>query len=331
MIKAKFLLFFIVPAFFLTRAYARPAQEEPAPPPLVKIGGIFPGGGRPWVKAANWEAAQAAALAEMDSGRNGEPALDFRLVTVSSDEEEIQRIQELLSWGARYLVILPSAAGTDLVGALYDAYKQGVRIVAAASVFPGAGFLDASVSADYAAAGALAGGWFAGEMKAEGLANYAVINAGESPAAKMRLNGFFAAMEGERSLVNLLGGREALSIGRGAGEMEKAAAGLLRRFPKVDALYIGDDDLLPEARAAIESSPRKVRLLLGGGGAAEAIGLIRSGDRLVKATVLDPPSVAAEAVRMAAALASGDENAAVNVTLPSALVTAEDSGEYEGY
>jgi ribose transport system substrate-binding protein len=80
---------------------------------------------------------------------------------------------------------------------------------------------------------------------------------------------------------------------------EKAAANLLQAAPKIDAIWNHDDDQGVGVMAAIKNSGRKEFFVVGGAGSANVMRDIKSGNSLLKATVIYPSTQGADGVRLA--------------------------------
>ena len=93
-------------------------------------------------------------------------------------------------------------------------------------------------------------------MKAEGLRNYVAMGGLPVEIDTERMTAFFAAMNKEPSLVNLLGKDRYefanWSTQKGLELMET----FLQQYPKIDAVFCQDDDVLTGVLQAIKESGR---------------------------------------------------------------------------
>lgn len=80
---------------------------------------------------------------------------------------------------------------------------------------------------------------------------------------------------------------------------EKAASNLLQAAPKIDAIWNHDDDQGVGVMAAIQNSGRDEFFVVGGAGSRNVMEQIKSGDSLIKATVVYPSTQGADGVRLA--------------------------------
>ena len=75
----------------------------------------------------------------------------------------------------------------------------------------------------------------------------------------------------------------------------------LQKFPKIDGVWAGDDDVLTGALKAVEEAKRQdIQVMIGGGGAKTMVKRVMDGDRYVKATVTYPPAMIRTAMETAA-------------------------------
>jgi ribose transport system substrate-binding protein len=307
---SRFLFFFLALALFWPDPLFAKGKAE-AEPLKAKFGILLPRGAspgfsspeKPWHIALYQEAVQAAALAAMESLGN----FEFRIFTASTSEEQLAQISGLEEWGMGWLLILPVDVSTITLK-LKKIHSKSVKIVVIDQGLGGTGFGYADVSGDHAAMGALSGQWLAKEMKAALMANYLCLGFKPCPAETELMDAFFGEMSASPSLVNVLGEGQYRSVSPDAESAYKEAAALIRRFPKIDAIFCRDDDILPGVLKAVKESGRKeIRLLLGGGGSKGVCGLIQDDDPLVRATTLYSPKVASEAISFAVSAARNPE------------------------
>jgi ribose transport system substrate-binding protein len=82
---------------------------------------------------------------------------------------------------------------------------------------------------------------------------------------------------------------------------EKAASNLLQAAPKIDIIWNHDDDQGIGVKAAFDNANRHEFAFIGGAGSANAMRWIKSGD--MAATVIYPPTQAADGIRLARLIA----------------------------
>lgn len=104
----------------------------------------------------------------------------------------------------------------------------------------------------------------------------------------------------------------------------------LQKYPKIDAVWAGDDDVLIGALKAYEESGRKdVKAMIGGGGSKKTVKMILDGNSVVKATVTYSPRMLERGVEEAlAGLRNGKKAVSKEVIIPSQIVTRENAKEH---
>lgn len=102
----------------------------------------------------------------------------------------------------------------------------------------------------------------------------------------------------------------------------------LQKFPQLDAVWAGDDDVLLGARKAYEESGRTdLKILLGGGGSKAVVKMVLDGDPLVTQTVTYPPKMIYVAATEAARILAGEKPAEPRIVVPAAVVDASNAAE----
>jgi ribose transport system substrate-binding protein len=261
--------------------------------------------------------------------------LDFRVYHSTDTAQQIADIERFSVWGVDYLVILPheAAAVTPAVKALHD---KGVSCVVVDRGLENAGFGYAHISGDSAGSGKESGRWLASTMKEEGLANYLVISGKTVSGGDVRTRAFFDEMDKEISLVSVSGKNANEYIDGPAGDSVTVMKNLLNRFPKIDAVYCQDDDILRGVVQAVKESERKdVRIVLGGGASKAVLKMIMDSDPLVRATTLYHPWMVADGIQYAVDAALGEISGSFNtakspttVIFPTALIDKSSAARY---
>ena len=100
---------------------------------------------------------------------------------------------------------------------------------------------------------------------------------------------------------------------------EKAASNLLQAAPKIDVIWNHDDDQGVGVKAAFDNAGRKEFAFIGGAGSANAMKWIQDGE--MAATVIYPPTQAADGVRLARLIAQNKGlSDLVQVEVPKRIV-----------
>jgi ribose transport system substrate-binding protein len=116
-----------------------------------------------------------------------------------------------------------------------------------------------------------------------------------------------------------------------------AAEQLLQAAPKIDYLWNHDDDQGVGVLAAIDNAGRDEFTMIGGAGSKNAMEAIKSGDSVLKATVIYPSTQAADGVKLARLLVQGKSMSdLVEVEVPrkvqlyAPVVTADNVDQFIG-
>ena len=106
----------------------------------------------------------------------------------------------------------------------------------------------------------------------------------------------------------------------------------LQKFPRIDAVWAGDDDVLTGALKAYKESKRKdVKFFVGGGGAKGTVKMIMENDPLVKATITYSPAMISTGIEAAlAGLRNGGRTpeGKKEIIIPSRIVLNNNAAEY---
>jgi len=82
----------------------------------------------------------------------------------------------------------------------------------------------------------------------------------------------------------------------------------LQKYPKIDAVWAQDDDVLKGVLQAYKESGRNdIKVMLGGAGSKEIIKMVMDGDPLVRADVTYPPSMIATGISLAVMSLRGEK------------------------
>jgi ribose transport system substrate-binding protein len=193
-----------------------------------------------------------------------------------------------------------------------------------------------NLAGDNAGLGRESGKWMAATMKKEGLTNYVARGGMPVVIDTERMNAFFAEMNKEPSLVNLLGGNKYEFANWSVQDGLRLMETFLRQYPKIDAVFCQDDDVLTGVYQAIKESGRKdIKILMGGAGSKVVYKMIIDKDPLVRATSLYHPSMIKDGIQYAVDVAQGKKSDAfhtaskpTSVVIPSGLVDISNVRRY---
>jgi ribose transport system substrate-binding protein len=298
---------------------------------VVKIGVAVPTADHGWTGGVGWWA--DFKVREISSQYAGK--IEFRVVHSANPTAQVADVENLVTWGMNYLVILPheSAPLSPIVRQVHD---QGIRcIVVDRGLEPG-NFGYVYIAGDNPGMGRESGKWLAAQMKKEGLINYVAQGGLPILIDTQRMEGFFSEMDKESSLVNLEGKDKYQFANFSPQDSLRLMETHLQMYPRIDAVFCQDDDAMLGALQAIKESGRTdIKIVMGGAGSKAVYEMIMAGDPLVRATTLYHPSMIADAIQYAVDVVTGAKsdsfhNASqpLTVVIPSALIDKSNVNSY---
>ena len=260
--------------------------DNAAPGKAVTIGFAAPAADHGWIAAiTNNAKAQADQFDDVT----------LNAVEGSNDvNTQVTQMQQLVSDGVDAIVILPFD-GKQLTQAGLDAMAAGIPVINLDRIFDSPLAYRTWIGGDNYGMGVAAGNYIASRL--EGTSNPVIAEiAGidSLPLTQDRSRGFKEALADCGLKVS---NRVAAEFTVESGE--KAAANLLQAAPKIDAIWNHDDDQGVGVMAAIKNSGRKEFFVVGGAGSANVMRDIKSGNSLLKATVIYPSTQGADGIRLA--------------------------------
>ncbi len=290
---------------------------------VTKIGVSIPSADHGWTGGIVYYANKA--VKEIGAAQPGK--FEFRVVTADNPSAQVRNVEDLQVWGMEYLVILPHESA-PLTPIVKEVQGQGVKVLVIDRGLTDTSFGYVNIAGDNPAMGTQSGKWLSAEMKAAGLKNYVAMGGLPIVIDEQRMSAFFAEMKKEPSLVNLLGGNKYefadWSSQKGLSIMET----FLQKYPKIDAVFCQDDDVLLGVMQAIKESGRTdVKTVLGGAGSKVVYKMIMDGDPIVRATATYHPSMIYDGIKYAVEVVAGTKSAdfhtakaPITVVIPSVLV-----------
>jgi len=283
----------------------------------TKIGVSIPAADHGWTGGVIYSAQQAKRRIEAAN-----PGYEIVISTARDAAEQVNKIEDLLVQGVKAVVVLPQEP-SPLTNICEKAKKQGVFLV---TVDRG---LDRPVQDVYVAGDNAGFGRTAAQALAKALGgkgNIAVMEGIPCVVNTQRVEAFkkeIAKYPG----IKVLGSQSAYwDTEKGLKLMEN----YLQKYPKLDAVWVGDDDVLIGALKALQESKRKdVRLMLGGGGAKAIVKRVLDRDPVVKMTVTYPPKMIEVGIQAALdGLKDSGKVKSAKIVIPSEVVTAKNAKKY---
>jgi ribose transport system substrate-binding protein len=323
----KLLVVFVCIALLAIPAFAAGSKESG----VIKIGVSIPSADHGWTGGIVWWANKA--VKDIEAAQPGK--FEFRVITADGPSSQVRNVEDLMVWGMQYMVILPHESA-PLTPIVKEAHGKGVKVFVIDRGLTDTGFGYVNIAGDNPALGRLSGQWLAKSMKAAGLTNYVTMGGLPVTIDTERMNAFFAEMNKEPSLVSLLGKDKYefadWSTQKGLALMET----FLQKYPKIDAVFCQDDDVLLGVLQAIKESGRTdVKIALGGAGSKVVYKMIMDGHPLVSATATYHPSMIADGIKYAVEVATGAKSsdfhtakAPITVVIPSVMVDKSNVAKY---
>jgi len=274
----------------------------------IVIGFSGPAADHGWLGAIN-----SAAIAEAAKY----PDIDLRVAEGTNDASlQISQVEGFINDGVDAIVLLPTD-GSALTDVATKAMEAGIPVINVDREFSSTFAARATILGDNYGMGVSAGTYICEQVGDNPDAVIAEIAGIDSlPLTQDRSQGFADALDDCGLEVS---NRVAADFTVAGGEA--VTSQLLAAAPKIDALWNHDDDQGLGVLAAIESAGRDEFIMVGGAGSKNAMDLIKSGDSVLKATVIYPSTQAADGIRLARLVAQdkamGD---LVEVEVPNRIV-----------
>lgn len=284
----------------------------------VRIGVSIPAADHGWTGGVVWYAEKAKRDLE-----KSDPNLEITVSTARDAAEQVSKIENLLVRKIDALVVLPQEPG-PLTAICEQARKQGVYLV---TVDRGLDkeVQNLNVAGDNAGFGRAAAQALASALKGKG--DIVVMEGIPCVVNSDRVNAFREEIAKYPDIRILESQSAYWDTEKGLKLMEN----FLQKYPKIDAVWVGDDDVLIGAYKALQESGRKdVKLMLGGGGSKVIIKKVLDRDPIVSMTVTYPPRMIEDGIRAAVqAIREGKQNEpAARLVVPSEIITQENAKSY---
>ncbi|MFU8947469.1 substrate-binding domain-containing protein [Mycetocola zhadangensis] len=252
----------------------------------ITIGFSGPAADHGWLGAIN-----SAALAEAEKYDD----IDLKVAEGTNDANlQISQVEGFINDKVDAIVLLPTD-GAALTEVAIQAMEAGIPVINVDREFSSTFASRVTILGDNYGMGVSAGTYICEELGDNPDAVVAEIAGIDSlPLTQDRSAGFKDALEDCGLEVS---NRVAADFTVQGGEA--AASQLLSAAPQIDALWNHDDDQGVGVLAAIDNAGRDEFIMVGGAGSKNAMDLIKSGDSVLKATVIYPSTQAADGIRLA--------------------------------
>ena len=293
------------------------ATSGATPAKAKRIGISIPSADHGWTGGVVWWAERAKAELAIAN-----PGLSIEIVTAKDSTEQVNQIETLLSKGIDALVVLPHEPGplTNVCASVKD---SGALLVV----------VDRGLTRevqDIAVVGDNPGfGRVCGEQLAKVLGGQGAVVIMEGVPCQVntdRVEAFKAVMANYPDIQVLDSQPANWDTAQGLKVMEA----FLQKYPKIDAVWTGDDDVLLGALKAYEESGRSdVKCFIGSGGNKLINKKVLDRDPLIPVNVTYPPKMIYVGVEEAiAALNGATDGLPKKVVVPADVITPENAAEF---
>lgn len=280
----------------------------------TKIGVSIPAADHGWTGGVIYSA--EAAKQKLEAAN---PDYEIIISTARDAAEQVNKIENLLVQGVRAVVVLPQEPG-PLTSVCEAAKKQGAFLV---TVDRGLDkpIQDVYIAGDNAGFGRTAAQALVKALGGEG--DILVMEGIPCVVNTDRVEAFKAEIAKHPGIKILESQSAYWDTEKGLKLMEN----YLQKYPKIDAVWVGDDDVLVGALKALEESKRRdVKLMLGGGGAKLIVKRVLDRDPIVQMTVTYPPKMIEVGIEAAIdGLKNGGKAKETKIVMPSEVVTPENA------
>ncbi len=288
----------------------------------VTIGFSGPAADHGWLAAINSSA--IAAAEDYDD-------IDLQTAEGTNDaSQQIAQVETFINNEVDAIVLLPTD-GAALTDVAIEAMEAGIPVVNVDREFDSPFAARATILGDNYGMGVSAGTYACQLIEDEGIADPVIAEiAGidSLPLTQERSEGFADALEGcDQTVDNRVAAEFTVESG------EEQASNLLQSEDQIDIIWNHDDDQGVGVKAAFDNAERDEFAFIGGAGSCNAMQWIEDGD--MEATVLYPPTQAADGIKLARLIAQDKGMSDLvqvevpkRIVLNAPVVTADNLEEY---
>ena len=246
--------------------------------------------------------------------------------------QQISQVETFINDKVDAIVLLPTD-GAALTDVATKAMEAGIPVVNVDREFSTPFAARTTVLGDNYGMGVSAGTYACKVIEDKGLGGDAVVaeiaGIDALPLTQDRSKGFKDALKAcDQDVDNRVAAEFTVESG------EKAASNLLQSADKIDVIWNHDDDQGVGVKAAFDNANRDEFTFIGGAGSCNAMQWIKDGE--MGATVIYPPTQAADGIKMARLIAQGKSMSDLvqvavpkRIVLDAPVVTKENVDEYQ--
>jgi len=298
------------------------AGSNDEPGKQVTIGFSGPEADHGWLAAIN-----SAALEEAEKYED----VELRAAEGTNDpSQQISQVETFINDGVDAIVLLPTD-GAALTNVAVRAMEAGIPVVNVDREFSSPFAARTTILGDNYGMGVSAGTYACQLIEENNISDPVIAEiAGldSLPLTQDRSQGFEDALDSCNQEVD---NRVAAEFTVESGEAQ--ASNLLQAAPEIDVIWNHDDDQGVGVKAAFDNAGRDEFFFIGGAGSANAMRWIEAGE--MEATVLYPPTMAADGIRLARLIAQDkglddlvQREVPKRIVLNAPVVTEENVEEY---
>lgn len=250
------------------------------------------------------------------------PNIDVVLSTASSAPAQVSALEDLAaSRKLDALVILPFTS-EELTGPVEQIKQNGTFISVVDRGLTDPNVQDLYVAGDNIAVGANTAHWLVDKLGGEG--QIVVLRGIPTVIDDERIKGFSDVVA--KSNVKIL---DIQYANWNQDEAFKLMQDYLAKYPKIDAVWANDDDMLLGVLEAVDNAGRKdIKYALGGNGMKQVIEMVKEKNERTPISTPYPPSMIKSAMYMTAAQFTGQAPVRGSFLLGAPLITPENADQF---
>lgn len=250
------------------------------------------------------------------------PGVEVVVKTSPSASAQVSALEDLsASRNLAALVILPFSS-EELTGPVKSVKGKGAFVTVVDRGLTDPGVQDLYVAGDNIAVGRNTAKYLVDKMGGKG--NLVVLRGIPTVIDDERIKGFQDALKGTEMKV-----LDIQYANWNSDQAFKLMQDYLAKYPKIDAVWANDDDMLLGVLEAIKQSGRKeIKYALGGNGMKEIVKKVMDGDPVTPVETPYPPSMIKTAIYMTVANLTGQVPVRGAVKLDAPLITKQNAKEY---
>ena len=289
-------------------------KKQEAAKKTIRIGVSIPAATHGWAGGVVW-------AAEQTQKKYKGTDVEIIFATASNPTEQANSIEDLLIRDLNGLVVMAQEPG-PLTQVCKRAKEQHIFLTVVSNPLTEP-IEDIFVNGDNTSFGEAAGQAIIKLLGGKG--DILVMEGIPCPINTQRVTGFNNALKAAPGIRVMESQPANWNTEKGLALMES----YLLKYPKIDAVWAGDDDVLLGAIKAYRESGRKdVKAFVGGGGSKLIVKPILDGDPLIKATVTYPPQMISKAIDETVTVLRGEAPPQKEIIIKSQIVDKDSAQEH---